>query len=99
MTTEIHPAHVGTAESRLFLCEVAEKLNTVADTYFMLRQVVANFGRDRQREREEGGTRPGPVHRKQSEWDARKNGQVPGRREVRKGRCGNLPCLRGTTRR
>ena len=64
-----------------------------------MRQVVVNFALDRQRERKEGGTRPGPVHRKQSEWDARKNGQVPGRREVRNGRCGNFPWLRGTARR
>ena len=98
-TAEIHLARVGTAESRSFGCEVAEKLGTVADTEFTCPQVVAYFGLDRRREREEGGTRPGPVHRKQSEWDARKNGQVPGRHEVRKGRGGNFPWLRGTARR
>ena len=32
VTAEIHTAHVGTTESRSFLCEVAEKLSTVADT-------------------------------------------------------------------
>ena len=64
MTAEIHPARVGTAESRSFCCGVAEKLSTVADTEFALRQVVADFGLDRQRAREEGSTRPGPVHQK-----------------------------------
>ena len=60
---EIHPDHVGTAESRSFCCGVAEKFNTVADKEFALTLVVAVFGLDRKREREEAGTRPGPVHR------------------------------------
>ena len=67
MPTEIHPAHISTTESRLFCCGVAKKFNTVADTEAALSWVVTVFAIDRKHEREDAGTRPGPVHQRQSE--------------------------------